>query len=169
MQRSGTADSCANSNASNEFSQGRFGATTLQSVETNVINILKGKRTDVVVMEDGDQSICSGDGGDAISAKKKDRGVSCKVLLRIHVQSWTDPKHESKIIVTCSSKLQKIVLPVENITDFVKFVSRRLERNIIYVGVPVTLMLPTNRTLLIWFTIYYILFPCNLSSSPCIQ
>ena len=114
MQRSGTADSCANSNASNEFSQGRFSVTTLQSVETNVINILKAKRTDVVVMEDGDQSICSGDGGEPISAKKKDRGVSCKVLLQIYVQSWTEPKHKSKMIVTRSSKLKKIVLPKDS-------------------------------------------------------
>ena len=94
MERSGVADSSANSNASNEFSQGRLGPTTLQSIETNVINILKAKRTECVVMEDGDQSICSGVGGEQISAKKKDRGVSCKVLLQIYAQSWTEPKHK---------------------------------------------------------------------------
>lgn len=85
MQRPGTTDTCTNSSASNEFSHGRFGrhndtTTPLKSQEVNVINILKGdsklKRSDVV-MEDGDQSICSAsEGAESISAKKKDRGVS---------------------------------------------------------------------------------------------
>lgn len=80
MQKSTSVDSCPDSNVSKDFSQGKFGPPTPQ--KSGEVNILKAdsklKRSEVVVMDDGDQSLCSGEGSESLSlsTKKKDRGVS---------------------------------------------------------------------------------------------
>ena len=87
MQSSRAANNCTDSISSIDLSAGRFcSSSAKKTTEANISKAdSKSKRSDVA-MEDGEQSLCSVESSECLSAKKRDnRGVS-QVNIKLFVQ-----------------------------------------------------------------------------------